>query len=693
MKRETIAPDTTRAHAWRLFAISSVAVLAAIFAWLVARSHGLNPTVFADEWFYDRMARLEPLSDAIVPSYLYLWLFGATKACGAGFMECARMGNTLLFVAAAPFVYLTARSVAGRAPAAAVALLATLAPLNMFTAYFMPESTYYFGFCVLSWVALTRRHWHWALHALACGVLLGVMSLMKVHAIFLIPALMLFLAYSRWLAGPGWIGGALASMAIAVAGVFAVKFGLGYLLAGSAGLSLLGPFYQGGATVAGANDKLRFLKPAFVIGRAHLMFIALGFGLPLALMLRGVLRPNKRMQAGQADLVGLYTLLMLGAAAGVTVLFTATLASPGSTEGLRMHVRYYSFVFPMLWVVAAGALERRDRTGPRLRWAIALVLTAVLAIALVKLPTYSIGPVDGPESFTLRLDQLPGRIVLALQVAVLLLWAANRSWAQRLFLFVLTPLYVVVGIGITNHELGIYHRDQASDMAGKAAHRLVPPSEYDKITVAGTEYAQILRAQFHIDSKDIGMLDLPENAPIEAYQVPVRNKWLLVFGKHALPPGLTTVASTPDYALVHLQRDRRVIGAASLNRPFEPGGLIASAEGLSSIEGFGRWSDAKEVVLHFNQPLPTHTMVLIKGWAYGDNADKPFMLRIGDTSVPFRMTGTAQEVGLRLDTDGRQTSLTIVVPHPVSPQANGDPRDPRTLGLALADIEISTPAP
>jgi phosphoglycerol transferase len=83
---------------------------------------------------------------------------------------------------------------------------------------------------------------------------------------------------------------------------------------------------------------------------------------------------------------------------------------------------------------------------------------------------------------------------------------------------------------------------------------------------------------------------------------------------------------------------------------------------------------------------------VFNAWAFGDNTERPFTLRIGDSSVQFRLSGALQEIGLRLETDGRQRSLTIEVPHPVSPQEYGDPRDPRKLGLALQDIEISTPA-
>jgi phosphoglycerol transferase len=154
---------------------------------------------------------------------------------------------------------------------------------------------------------------------------------------------------------------------------------------------------------------------------------------------------------------------------------------------------------------------------------------------------------------------------------------------------------------------------------------------------------------------------------------------------------VTPVAQTADYALVKLDNPRRVLGHASLAEAFGPG-LIASAEGLSHIEDFGRWSDARNVVLHLNQVLPRKVKVLIKAMPYADNNALPFVLRIGAASTRFRLNGGMQEIGLDLDTDGAQRDIVIEVPHPVSPAEYGNPADGRKLGIALGEIEISTPA-
>lgn len=689
---------TTTASGLRRFfpGLALLALMAAAFFWLTWRSHGLNPTIFADEWYYSKMSRLQDLSESILPSYLYLWLFRASNACGEGFLDCARGGNTLLFVAAAPFVYLCARTVAGRALAFVVAVLATLAPLNLFTDYFMPETTYYFGFWVLSWIVLARRNWHWAVHALVAGAVLGMMSQVKVHAVFLIPALCLTLFYACWMEGGAWLRKGLASMALAAGAVLAVKFGLGYLFAGKAGLSMFGPFYSEAATVAGTRSRWALLAPGFTSFRGHLMVLAVVFGLPLALLLQALLRPSPRRAAGPADALHAYTLLMLGAAAGMTVAYTASLAAPDNYEAVRLHVRYYSFLFPLLWMVAAAHFSKAE-TGPGrskgrlLRWMLALALAAVVAVAFVKLPTYWISASDGPEVRAVALDGRWGRAVAGLSSATLLLWAAaGMRSAARLFLFVAAPAFVLSGIVSNGLFTSQFHEDQEADLAGKFARRTVPAAERGQITVAGTGGA-LMRAQFHIDHKDTVILDLPDNVPVAAYQMPRHNKWLLVFGRHPLPAGVQPLAATKDYALVRLDNDFRTLGRAHLSNAFGSG-LIAGAEGLSHAETIGRWSDAKRVVLHLNTVLPRRVNVVLRGWAFGDNAEKPFTLRIGGSSSEFRMGGKLEEVGLALDTDGRQRDIVIEVPHPVSPQAYGPSQDPRELGILLQEIEVSTPA-
>jgi phosphoglycerol transferase len=673
-----------------------LALAAAVFFWLLLRNHGLGPAVFADEWYYSRMSRLQPLREAIVPSYLYLWLFRATSACGDGFLDCVRIGNELCLVASSPFIYAVARRVASRPLALLVAALALLAPFNVYTAFFMPESMYYFGFAVLSWVTLAwparGGRWQRVGQGLAAGAVLGLMSLVKVHALFLLPSLCLYLAGAGWLAGrPRWLAdGALSALA-AGAVTLALKFGLGWLLAGDAALSLFGSFYAATADQHVSRPLGELLPAVWTSFSGHLMAIAALLALPLALLLQAVASSKARAQAGTGlRQLWLYALLMLGAAAGITVMFTASISYPGTGEVLRLHLRYYSFVFPLLLAVAAGAWAPAGARARR--WPVALLVAVVLALGAWKLPGYALNAVDGPEINALALDHAAGRILVGIELLVLLLWARGSRLAAPLFLLAAVPWMTVQGVLADSAYLKGIDPHWPPDLAGKFAHRYVPPREHAQITVAGQDEVHVMRAQFYIDAPSTGTLALPPDAPLEPYQMPLRNKWLLVIGHHALPAGYHPVVATADYTLTRIDTRRRVIGLTRFGEPLRRDGLVDAAEGLSHLEGWGRWSDAGRIVLHFSRPLPKRATVVINAQAFGPNTGLPFTMHVGGQAQRFRVAGLAQDVTLHFATDGSVRSLAIDIPQPTAPRDVSPSIDARKLGLGLADIEISEPA-
>jgi len=690
-------PATTRRD-WLIL----VAMLGAVFAWLLYRNLGLNPAIFADEWYYSKMARLVPLSESILPSYLYLWVFSASSACGTGFLDCVRIGNAILFVGAGPFIYLITRTVARPMMAVAVTVFSLLGPVNLYTAFFMPEATYYAGFIVLSWVLLTRAGWGWAPLSVAAGLVLGMMSLVKVHAMFLLPAIALFLVCASWLrarqaGGKRWLVTGLAGAVLLVAVTLAVRFGLGFLLAGAPALSMFGDFYNNTASSSTSRSLFHLVAPGFINGRGHVMVLALLMPLPMALLLLAIVsRSTRREASAPFNRLALYTLLVLGSTVGMTVAYTASIAGVGPVEVIRLHLRYYSFTFPLLLALAAAiAGLPASATARRTRTVVALLVGAAVLAALVMIPRYATTDIDGPEIASIRIATWTGWVIVALDLAVLALWARGSRLAAQAFLFVALPAMLVLG----THATSNYLRQLAPpgwppDNAGKMARDLVPKNEHKLITIAADSVMDIMRAQFHIDEKDTGMLELAKGAPIESYQLPARHKWLLVIGEHTLPADVNVVSRTAEYALVKLASDFQPIGTVELSRAYGAGSLLTNAEGLSVGEPWGRWSDAKQVVLHFDRPLPAQLDVILKGRAYADNTNLPFTMRVGSgedaPSASFRLPASFQEVRLRFMTDGAQRSLTIDVPRPISPSALGEWPDNRELGIGIAEIGIGS---
>jgi phosphoglycerol transferase len=120
------------------------------------------------------------------------------------------------------------------------------------------------------------------------------------------------------------------------------------------------------------------------------------------------------------------------------------------------------------------------------------------------------------------------------------------------------------------------------------------------------------------------------------------------------------------------------------------GSLLAGIEGMAGPEPWGRWSNAKEVVLRFKDPLPRQLNVVLVAQAYGPNDGQQFIARVGAAEQRFTIPTTASEVFLRFETDGKQDTLRIVVPQPASPESLGHSNDKRLLGVGLSSVEIGT---
>jgi phosphoglycerol transferase len=257
----------------------------AFFLCLMLRNTGLYPSVFADEYTYSKLARLVPLSEASIPSYLYLKLYSITNWCGDGFLGCAKIINCFLFVAAAPFIFLIAKRVASEGVSLYVSLLAIIGPINSYTAYFMPESFYFLSFWIVCWYLLTLDCKSGVYRWFTAGAIYAISSLIKPHSILYLPAILLYVAFVFYRYKCLLSKASVMALASLLFGAAFAKFGISYILAGSSGLTIFGAFY--GATVssvsAGSDKYIQLLLFALESFKGHVLVLALFYGLPVVL--------------------------------------------------------------------------------------------------------------------------------------------------------------------------------------------------------------------------------------------------------------------------------------------------------------------------------------------------------------------------------------------------------------------------
>lgn len=675
------------------FGSAALSVLALAFLYLTMRNMGIYPSIFGDEWTYASATRLEPWREALIPNYLYYSVYALSNQCGSGFMECARSLNVLFFLGAAPFIYLIARQFASRPVAACTALLAVLRPANSYTAYFMPEAMYYAGFWLLTWSAFRfarRPGWNTLLTSAA---LLGLLALVKVHALFLIPGWSVLVAYAAWNAPRAagarhWLPQALLWIGAGLALALTLRLALGYLYGGSGGLHLLGRMYAGQAQ--GKPALLAILPAALQNLKGHVAALVLMLPLPCAAVLAACCGLHRRAQAPQREvqLLAAYTVVMLGALLAITVLFTASVAGFGAESSARLHMRYYDFLLPLLLLLAAAQTAPALAPAPLPLRAVVAVLAAGAVVygARHLLPAFAPNHIDSPELFGLL--YAPSLTWLAaLGLASTLAWIVAPRRGALLFLFVYAPLFTLLAGWQLNTRVREQQQSDPYVRAGLFAREYLSRAEQDRLMLVGRDAGDLFKVRMMIDNPKVQLLVQPHGSRVEAAQLGGPGSFALVVGKYQLPAEAEAYLRPRDFALVRVPlpaAERRVVRFAQPE--YEWG--MAAVQGLSGPEPWGRWSDQDQVVLEFAEALPPSFTLRLDAAAFGPNAGQEFVVRLGGQERRVRIPAEQTRIALAFEATPAQRTLTITVPQAVSPLALAQGSDARRLGIALYRMDI-----
>ncbi len=322
-----------------------------------------------------------------IPNLLHYRIYAALA--GPDIYFSAKLLNTAFVVAAAAPAYATARAYLRPCEAVAFSVAVICAPMDTFARYFMPESLYYFGFWCVVCVLLRAPRFCAGAVPLTAGIALGLLSLVKPHALALVLGAGLFFLLRRRRVAERWIG-----VAMLVGCFYAVRVGTGYLLSGSWDYSLTGPTYRGVLSL------FRFEPGPFLFNTfGHLATLVLLAGLPMAAVCLALVRDRRQPDPALYDLM-LLALATLAAMLVMTVYFSFSvyLNDPGGERITRLHGRYYAYALP-LTILAYVAMVRRQREPPFLFSNIGL-LTCALAMALagyIVSRFYETSVVDYPE--------------------------------------------------------------------------------------------------------------------------------------------------------------------------------------------------------------------------------------------------------------------------------------------------------
>lgn len=127
----------------------------------------------------------------------------------------------------------------------------------------------------------------------------------------------------------------------------------------------------------------------------------------------------------------------------------------------------------------------------------------------------------------------------------------------------------------------------------------------------------------------------------------------------------------------------------TFNNPGYPA-FVSAVKGISTQEGFGRWTEDTEAVITFDQPLPKKFTLKINATMYPPTMGKPINVVIGGTKfdAKFNPMWDFKEIDIPVTTDGNVKSISFLLPDAKSPQSIGQGVDNRKLCLALSSLKI-----
>lgn len=563
-----------RAYLWLV-----VPFVAALIS--IGRVWPVLPAVMQDEYVYSMQARFTPFAQQLYPNYLFSWLYSGTSACGADFYSCGKGLNVLFFFATLTFIFLIARRLLSVTWGAMIATVAAFSPIHVYVSYFMPEAMYFAFITGTIYVALIAGAKHKLSWWVATGALLGLSALVKPHALFTLPAFLLFALLVAMRSDGGSLGKGLIASLGKLGAFVAVKFGGGFAFAGVAGLSLFGSSYESSlnqfvsenargqadvvAQTVSSVSPSEAVQAADASGPgffdvfiphslAHLALLLTVAGIPLLLSM-SVIKDSvvKKQEVSAASqfllLIGLLSLsfaLVVGAFEGVVT-------SLGDDHSSRIITRYYEFLVPLLLIAAAVFAKFVE---PKIR--IRLIQSGILISALIFGWVYLSGVNQSFADSILLSGYLSSPavipIVAVIGIIVALVWIFSASSGSKLIVYVATPLVLLIaGFTSQGYLLSQVGTNEAYfDIAGQKAKPLLAEVAGDKISIVGPVRYQNFTTKFWIDKPGIKDINLPDGQAVDAAAL-TDVDYVVLIGNAQITGATKVLDQGQGYSVVQLQ--------------------------------------------------------------------------------------------------------------------------------------------
>ena len=555
----------------KLRAEHSLVLVPIVFAlWSISRVWTVLPSIMQDEYIYTSQAKNLPFAEQFYSNYIFSFVMGLTNYCGNEFYVCTKSINSVFFLATILFTFLIASRFLTFRWSIFAASVTALSPIAIPVSYFMPETMYFTMMTVTIWVTLlVSRKDNWLLWIVS-GLSLGAAALVKPHAIFMLPAFVVFsLIFAYKKSDGSWLKG-LRAGATVVAGFMITKLGLGFAFAGTEGLKLFGGYgspvdaLTGAAaaqevSVVGDAAARSGLEVLISVASVHLIthtaVVLLLAGIPLFLSLRVSYSIVKTKQPiGEVSSLFILVALITVSMIGVVALFEAYVSASGDDHSDRLILRYYEFLIPQF--VVMGLLLPRFTDSKRLFRIIqgSIIVAASMFFTIYYPPTFDKQYADA--------STLPGMgdsqgffVFVGLFVSsAVIFWIVNPERGNQVIGRFIIPAVLILALVMSQNKLIEINGTPAYfDQAGWDSRTYLQDVPGDRILVVGQTRTEVFTVKFWIDEANIRDLLVVDGSVIGLENVEGTD-YVVTLGNMEIGFNHETVTEGQGYRLVKVVR-------------------------------------------------------------------------------------------------------------------------------------------
>jgi phosphoglycerol transferase len=485
-----------------------------------------------------------------VPNYFFNIIFSSTSAFGYGFYTAAKVYNLGFLLAFSAVVYFAARLIAKPGVSFVVAMLALVGPISAYASYFTPEMMFYFGCALVIYFSL-RFHARtgvgkWAL----LGVGLGLVTLVKPHALFLAAPIFAYIIYLAFKGeGNRWLNAPVRALAF-VAAMFATKFAIGYAFAGQKGLAIFGGSYDasassainsGGKAIGEAttDPAVTAIASGGAVGTTvwqvlfHIAFMIMFLSVPLILTGIQTIRAFKtKGEPSETTKVSFFLFVSLIALVLVSAVFVAYSSAFGETLQNRVMIRYYEYLIPFLPLTLLPLGNHIPKLGNLAKWLILGGVTAWVFVALPNMTAYVPALFTDSALIAAAIKSgIPLFLFALLGLAMLAYWLFKPEQGSQMFLFGFAPLVIVIyaissytNMTVPSSEVGMYTQ------SSRWAHDNLTADEKKNLMIIGTVQQTTQAAQLWLDEPTSQKMVLVEGSTFDINTLPESVKYIIRVG-------------------------------------------------------------------------------------------------------------------------------------------------------------------